>query len=559
MSPDAAPESLRAGRAASSGRGRSNCSPAMCSTRSCGAPRRDPPTCSSSWGAGWPHPDCWRRMSTRSSSAAPGNGPRPTPDACCGVRRSPSSALSRDLGGDAAHADRARQAGRAGRGRARLRGRSPRNPPRNGRPADARPRAGYPDRARQRHVPLVGATRPLSYRRRGSTWLRSTASSRRPRRGWARPMDCSSRWQQRSGSIPERVLHFGDNAVSDLAAAREAGARRQSWPTSIQRVGPSSRPSPAIVAFADRAGTDGALGAAVRETLVSSRRNRRLGRLPVRRRCRRPGNGGIRQLGVRDRRTARRIDGALPAAGRRGDRRPDAPHTPERSGDSPRARLALGALRAAVFDGTAGGDLHRHRASHPVPTGASGVGLRPRPGDVRRVLTDEEYHHDHRYEAMVAVAGDDTLREQIVASSTRQRRTCSPTSPGRSISNTARSCCAISDGAARSRRRSTPSCAATDSTGDVVGLYLMLSETGVKRRRERGADAQLPPRDRSARNSSERPPTWSSTMPRSWNGSRPPRSARCSSSPMTASRSAGRMTTIAKRRRCTSPDRASTT
>ena len=65
-----------------------------------------------------------------------------------------------DLGGDAAHADRERQGGRAGRGRARLRGRSPRNPSRDGGPADARQRARHPDRARQRHVPLVRATRP---------------------------------------------------------------------------------------------------------------------------------------------------------------------------------------------------------------------------------------------------------------------------------------------------------------------------------------------------------------------------------------------------------------
>ncbi len=68
---------------------------------------------------------------------------------------------------------------------------------------------------------------------------------------------------------PRRVLHFGDNAVSDLAAAREAGARGV-----LADVDPArravTRPSPAIVAFADRSGTDGALGAAVRETLVSA-------------------------------------------------------------------------------------------------------------------------------------------------------------------------------------------------------------------------------------------------------------------------------------------------
>ena len=84
----------------------------------------------------------------------------------------------------------------------------------------------------------------------------------------------------------------------------------------------------------------------------------------------------------------------------------------------------------------------------------------------------------------MAVAGDDTLREQIVAASTRQRRNVlTYLSKSLDLEHGPLVLCDIGWGG--KIQATIDAILRSDGfTGDVVGLYLMLSETGVKRRRD---------------------------------------------------------------------------
>jgi FMN phosphatase YigB (HAD superfamily) len=282
---------------------------------------------------------------------------------------------------------------------------------------------------------------------------------------------------------PRRTLHFGDNAVSDLAAAREAGAR-----AILAEVDPGrravTRPSPSIVAFADRNGTDGALGAAVRETLVSAGDVGESAAYQFGAGVVGPALAGFagwasetaEQFGASTLHCLLR-EGAV-IADLIARTRPNGPATRLVHA----SRWAL--IRAAVFDGTPEEIftvIERRTRFRPAHLA---LAFDLDPAQVRRVLTEDEYHHDHRYEAMVAVAEDDTLREAIVAASTAQRRNVLAYL-GRTLDLDHGPLVLCDIGWGGKIQATIDAILRSDGfTGDMIGLYLMLSETGVKRRRD---------------------------------------------------------------------------
>jgi hypothetical protein len=244
------------------------------------------------------------------------------------------------------------------------------------------------------------------------------------------------------------------------------------------------RPSRSVVDLADRTGTDGALGAAVRETLVSAGATAASAAYQFGAAIAGPALAGFASWAssLAEQHEVATVHCLL----REGAVIADLMTTARPNGPVPRlvhaSRWAM--VRAAVFEGSVEEIftvIERRTRFRPEHLAAA---FDLPAHEVARVLPDETYQHDQRWDAIVSVADDPVLREQIVAASAAQRRNVLEYFE-RTLDLAGDRLVLCDIGWGGKIQATIDAILRSDGfDGEVVGLYLMLSETGVKRRRD---------------------------------------------------------------------------